>query len=66
MKQDAQDVSSTPHDAEPVQDAQDSREPTLGSLRWACDEQDWLACAAQAGALGSIGGADIDAWDMTL
>lgn len=29
-----------------------SRERAISSLRWGCDEQDWLACAAQAGALG--------------
>ena len=57
MKQDAQDVSSTPHDAEPVQDAQDSREPTLGSLRWACDSDDYDATMLRFA--GSLGGADV-------
>lgn len=30
----------------------DTRERAISSLRWACDEDDWLACAAQANALG--------------
>lgn len=55
MKQDAQDVSSTPHDAEPAQDAQDSREPTLGSLRWAVDCEDY----DQLMAMGDLSGADV-------
>lgn len=28
------------------------RERAISSLRWGCDEDDWLACAAQANALG--------------
>lgn len=30
----------------------DTRERAISSLRWACDEDGWLACAAQANALG--------------
>jgi len=33
-------------------DDEDRREGAISSLRWGCDEQDWLACAAQANALG--------------
>lgn len=39
---------------EPADDARevDDTERAISSLRWGCDEQDWLACAAQANALG--------------
>lgn len=33
-------------------DYAESRERAINSLRWGCDEDDWLACAAQANALG--------------
>lgn len=33
-------------------DDEDRREQAISSLRWACDEDDWLACARQANALG--------------
>lgn len=33
-------------------DYAESRERAISSLRWGCDERDWLACAAQANALG--------------
>ena len=53
-----QSVNDTPSDTDIVQavaalpDDEDRRESAISSLRWGCDEQDWLACAAQANALG--------------
>ena len=32
--------------------AEEVRERAITSLRWACDEEDWLACAAQSNAVG--------------
>lgn len=52
------DTGTPPTDSELVRAfqarelAEEVRERAITSLRWACDEDDWLACAAQANALG--------------